>query len=53
MMSQESELYSLRLDGYWMNVKKPRDFLAGQAPSSLLRRVTSPHDPSPRDPSTT
>jgi len=27
----EEQLYSMQLDGYWMNVKKPRDFLNGHA----------------------
>lgn len=30
-LAAEDQLYCMRLDGYWMNVKKPRDFLQGHA----------------------
>lgn len=30
-LAEETQLYCMHLDGYWMNVKKPRDFLQGQA----------------------
>jgi len=30
-LAEENELYCQHLEGYWMNVKKPRDFLQGQA----------------------
>jgi len=31
MLASEDQLYCMQLDGYWMNVKKPRDFLQGHA----------------------
>jgi len=30
-LAAEGQLYSMRLDGYWMNIKKPPDFLMGNA----------------------
>lgn len=28
-MSQESELYAMELEGFWMDVGQPKDFLTG------------------------
>lgn len=30
-LAEDNQLYSMHLEGYWMNVKRPRDFLQGQA----------------------
>jgi len=30
-LASEQQLYSMALEGYWMNVKQPRDFLQGHA----------------------
>ena len=30
-MAAQDQLYCMRLDGYWMNIKKPPDFLMGNA----------------------
>lgn len=29
MMSQESQLYAMELEGFWMDVGQPKDFLTG------------------------
>lgn len=41
-LAEEEQLYSLRLDGYWMNIKKPPDFLMG---TSLYLAYLQHHRP--------
>ena len=49
-LAEEEQLYCMRLDGYWMNIKKPPDFLqvrvAGHA--RLRSEVTCAHTRAPR-----
>jgi mannose-1-phosphate guanylyltransferase len=43
-LAAEDQLYCQRLDGYWMNIKKPPDFLQGTALSLAYMRKHRPAD---------
>lgn len=41
-LASEQQLYSMALEGYWMNVKQPRDFLQDPPLAPSLRPLPCP-----------